>query len=111
MIRPAQRAKIRRPYYGEHWKLGTIAAQLGLHRETVRAAVECESVGVRRGVWTGQREAWRRFLHGSVSPVARLVEAELSAKLDTPDLRLDFGPANGVTVTRSRERYGCESLS
>ena len=40
MITPAQRAEIRHLYYGEHWKLGTIAAQLGLHRETVRAAVE-----------------------------------------------------------------------
>ncbi len=33
---------------------------------------------------TGQRESWRRFLHGSVQPVARLVEAELSEKLDAP---------------------------
>ncbi len=49
MITPAQRAEIRRLYYGEHWKLGTIVAQLGLHRETVRAAVERESGGVRRG--------------------------------------------------------------
>ena len=50
MITPAQRAEIRRLYYGEHWKIGTIAAQLGLHRETVRAAVEHETGGVRRGV-------------------------------------------------------------
>ena len=50
MITPAQRAEIRRLCYGEHWKIGTIAAQLGLHRETVRAAVEHESGGVRRGV-------------------------------------------------------------
>ena len=50
MITPAQRAEIRRLYYGEHWKIGTIAAQLGLHRETVRTAVEHESGGVRRGV-------------------------------------------------------------
>ena len=39
---------------------------------------------------TGQREAWRRFLHGSVSPVARLVESELREKLEVPDLRLAF---------------------
>ena len=39
---------------------------------------------------TGQREAWRRFLHGSVSPVARIVQGELRAKLDTPALALDF---------------------
>ena len=50
MITPAQRAEIRRLYYGEHWKIGTIAAQLGLHRETVRAAVEHESGSVRGGV-------------------------------------------------------------
>ena len=37
MITPAQRAEIRRLFYGEHWKVGTIAAQLGLHHETVRA--------------------------------------------------------------------------
>ena len=47
MITPAQRAEIRRLFYGEHWKVGTIAAQLGLHHETVRAAVERESTGVR----------------------------------------------------------------
>ena len=39
---------------------------------------------------TGQREAWRRFLHGSVSPVARIVQGELRTKLDTPGLALDF---------------------
>ena len=50
MITPAQRAEIRRLNSGEHWKLGTIAAELGLHHETVRAAVECEAKGVRRGV-------------------------------------------------------------
>ena len=50
MITPAQRAELRRLYYGEHWKMGTIAAQLGLHRETVRAAVEHETGGVHRGV-------------------------------------------------------------
>ena len=39
---------------------------------------------------TGQREAWRRFLHGSVSPVAHIIEGELRAKLDEPLLSLDF---------------------
>ena len=49
MITPAQRAEIRRLFYGENWKFGTIAAQLGLHHETVRAAVERETGGFRRG--------------------------------------------------------------
>ena len=42
---------IRRLFYSEHWKLGTIAAQLGLHRETVRAAVERESGAGRPGLY------------------------------------------------------------
>ena len=35
------------------------------------------------------REAWRQFLHGSVLPLSRVVESELSDKLDTP-VKLDF---------------------
>ena len=38
---------------------------------------------------TSQRESWRRFVMGSVESVARLVEAELSAKLETP-IKLEF---------------------
>ena len=51
MITPAQRAEIRRLYFSEHWKLGTIAAELGLHRETVRAAVEREPGAGRPGLY------------------------------------------------------------
>jgi hypothetical protein len=48
MITPAQHAEIRRLYYGEHWKVGTIAAQLGVHHDTVRAAIaDTRAVSVR----------------------------------------------------------------
>ena len=33
-------AKIRRLFFAEHWKIGTIAAQLDLHPDTVRGAIE-----------------------------------------------------------------------
>jgi transposase len=49
MITPEQHAEIRRLYYGEHWKVGTIAAALGVHHETVRAALVHDTHGVRRG--------------------------------------------------------------
>jgi hypothetical protein len=39
MITPEQHAEIRRLYDGEHWKVGTIVAALGLHHETVQAAI------------------------------------------------------------------------
>ena len=48
MITPAQHAEIRRLYYGEHWTVGTIAAQLGVHPDTVRAAI-ADTRAVRRG--------------------------------------------------------------
>jgi transposase len=49
MITPEQHAEIRRLYYGEHWKVGTIAAALGVHHDTVRAAIAHDTQGLRRG--------------------------------------------------------------
>jgi transposase len=34
--------KIRHLFHAEHWKIGTIAAELGLHAETVRTALETD---------------------------------------------------------------------
>jgi len=36
------RARIRRLFYVEHWKIGTIASELALHPETVARAIETE---------------------------------------------------------------------
>ena len=41
------------------------------------------------GDGTGQREAWRRFLFGSVAPLAKIVTEELAAKL-SPEIGMDF---------------------
>jgi transposase len=42
MISPELRARIRRLFFAEHWKMGTIAAELGVHRDTVALAIEPE---------------------------------------------------------------------
>ncbi|MFZ5828886.1 MAG: IS21 family transposase [Planctomycetota bacterium] len=42
MISPETRALIRRYFYAEHWKIGTIASELGVHPDTVRNAIESE---------------------------------------------------------------------
>ena len=48
----------------------------------------CNAMGLPPGLvgsqadGTNQREAWRRWAHGSVGPVARLVEEEVAAKLE-----------------------------
>ena len=68
---------------------------VALHGETARGiiaacGVPTEIVGASRAEGTSQREAWRRFLHGSVQPVAGLVQTELRLKLDAPGLALSF---------------------
>jgi transposase len=42
MISKEQIAEIRRLFYVEHWKIGTIASQLGLHPDTVKGALQTE---------------------------------------------------------------------
>ena len=49
MISPEQHAEIRRLYFGEHWKVGTIVAARGVHHDTVRAAIAHDTQAVRRG--------------------------------------------------------------
>lgn len=48
MIDPQQRAEIRRLFFAEHWKVGTIVAELGVHHDTVRSAIHADRF-VRRG--------------------------------------------------------------
>lgn len=42
MITAEQRARIRRLFYAEHWRVGTIATELSMHHDTVRRAIEAE---------------------------------------------------------------------
>ena len=42
MIDPDVRVKIRHYFFAEHWRIGTIAAELQVHPDTVRRAIEVE---------------------------------------------------------------------
>ena len=48
MISPETRVQIRRYFYAEHWKIGTIAQALDVHPDTVRRAIEVERFPARR---------------------------------------------------------------
>ena len=64
-----------------------------LRSEVGRAVLGCAGVPVELfepGQGTGQREAWRRFLFGTVAPVANIILEELRAKLEVPDLAFGF---------------------
>jgi transposase len=73
MITPEQHAEIRRLYYGEHWKVGTIAAALGVHHETVRAALVNDTQGMRRGTCrTTQLDPYLPFVRDTLAQYPRL---------------------------------------
>lgn len=54
---------------------------------------------------TGQQEAWRRFLHGSVQPLADLLSVELADKLEVADLRLTFDGLRASDVGQRARAY------
>jgi transposase len=73
MIMPEQHAEIRRLYYGEHWKVGTIAAALGVHHDTVRAAILNDAQGVRRGTCrVTQLDPYLPFIRDTLAQYPRL---------------------------------------
>ena len=52
------------------------------------AGVPTELVESKSG--TADRESWRRFLFGSLGPMAATIQEELRRKLEVPDLSLSF---------------------
>jgi transposase len=73
MITPEQHAEIRRLYYGEHWKVGTIAAALGVHHDTVRAAIAHDTQTVRRGTCRATMlDAYLPFIRDTLAQYPRL---------------------------------------
>jgi hypothetical protein len=68
-----EHAEIRRLYYGEHWKVGTIAAALGVHHDTVRAALVNDTQGMRRGTCRAtQLDPYLPFMRDTLAQYPRL---------------------------------------
>ncbi len=73
MISPELRTRIRRLYYAEHWKIGTIAAELDVHRDTVTLAIEPERftrVSLRASV--GRLDPYKDFVRLTLEQYPRL---------------------------------------
>ena len=68
-------------------------SMIGLRKDvqaSILAACGCPGSLLERSDGTLAREEMRRFLHSTISPVARVVADELAVKLDTPGLAFDF---------------------
>ncbi|MBM3809952.1 MAG: IS21 family transposase [Acidimicrobiia bacterium] len=73
MITPEQHAEIRRLYFGEHWKVGTIADALGVHHDTVRAAIAHDTRTVRRGTCRASAlDPYLPLIHDTLAQYPRL---------------------------------------
>ena len=68
-------------------------SMIGLRKDvqaSILAACGCPGSLLERSDGTLAREEMRRFLHSTISPVARVVAGEVAVKLDTPGLAFDF---------------------
>lgn len=72
MLDPERLATIRRLYYAEHWKIGTIASELGVHRDTVRAAIETDPLGRPRRLRPSLLDPYVAFLRETLERHPRL---------------------------------------
>jgi len=72
VIAPEQIAEIRRLFFAEHWKVGTIATALGLHPDTVRRAVGTERFQHGQVLRPSQTDPYLDFLRQTLERYPRL---------------------------------------
>ena len=72
MISMELMAEIRRLYYAEHWKVGTIASELGLHHTTVNRAVGLLERSCSRQPRRTKTQPYEEFLRQTLEKHPRL---------------------------------------
>jgi transposase len=72
MISPETRAQIRRYFYAEHWKIGTIARELGVHPDAVRNAVETQRLGGTQPLRASMVDPYLAFIRETLNQHPRL---------------------------------------
>ena len=98
MISEAQRAEIRRLYYAEHWRIGTIASELSLHPDTVRAALETARFNRRTVVRPSALDPYTDFIRATLEQYPKLRATRIH------EMIVARGYARSVGQTRSLVR-------
>lgn len=81
MIDDARRAEIRRLFFGEHFKIGTIASQLGLHHDTVRRAIDTDKLASRGKARPSALDPYVDFMRETLQRYPRLTGTRLHQML------------------------------
>jgi len=69
MIPPRRSSRFARLFFAEHWRVGTIATQLGLHADTVRRALATDRFARPAVVRPSLCDPYRAFLQATLQQV------------------------------------------
>src|SRR5437667_10480642 len=72
MLSSEQRVQIRHWFYAEHWKVGTIAQELGVHPDTVRHALDTEQFNRAKALRPLVTDPYVEFLRQTLQKYPRL---------------------------------------
>jgi len=72
MISPETRVQIRRYFYAEHWKIGTIARELNVHPDAVRNAIESDRFNRTQSIRPSVTDPSMEFVRQTLSQHPRL---------------------------------------
>jgi transposase len=83
MIDDQKRAEIRRLFFGEHFKIGTIASQLGLHHGVVRREIDTDKLASRGKARPSALDPYIDFMRETLERYPRLTGTRLHQMLQT----------------------------
>jgi len=105
VISDGQRAQIRRYFYAEHWKIGTIAAELDLHRDAVALAVGTDAFTPRAAiVRPSMLDPHRAFVAEQLAAHPKLLSTRLFEMIRARDYRGSVVQLRRL-VARTRPRH------
>jgi transposase len=77
VIDPELATRIRRLFYAEHWKVGTIARELSVHHETVERVIGAERFSVQRDIRQSLIDPYKGFIQETLERHPRLRSTRL----------------------------------
>lgn len=81
MISAELRTEIRRLFFGEHWRIGTIVRQLNLHRDTVERALGLDEFVSRGAVRPSALDPFRELIGATLKQYPKLTETRVHEML------------------------------
>ena len=83
MIDSELRSRIRRLFFGEHWKMGTIVAELDVHRDTVELAIERDRfINVPYRATASSLDVYKDFIRTTLEDYPRLRATRLACEVE-----------------------------